>query len=89
MTVKLNTELTPEMIKEGAPDEVVVSTGCKPFIPPIKGHDLPNVVQANDIFLQKAIPYARISFRPSFLKRSSYRRSLICCIAFSQALESP
>jgi hypothetical protein len=31
--VKLNTELTPEMIKEGTPDEVVVSTGCKLFIP--------------------------------------------------------
>ena len=40
-------------------------------------------------FLQKAIPYARISFRPSFLNRSSYLRSLICRIAFSQALESP
>ena len=40
-------------------------------------------------FLQKAIPYARISFRPSFLNRSSYRRSRICCIAFSQALGSP
>lgn len=52
VTVKLNTELTPEMIKEGMPDEVVVSTGCKPFVPPIKGHDLPNVVQANDILLQ-------------------------------------
>ena len=33
VTVKLNTELTPEMIKEGTPDEVVVSTGCKLFIP--------------------------------------------------------
>ena len=40
-------------------------------------------------FLAKAIPYARISFRPSFLNRSSYLRSLICRIAFSQALESP
>ena len=47
------------------------------------------IAKVKHFFLQKAIPYARISFRPSFLNRSSYLRSLICRIAFSQALESP
>lgn len=31
---------------------MIVATGCKPFIPNIPGHDLPHVVQANDVLQQ-------------------------------------
>lgn len=37
-------------------------------------------------FLQNAIPYARISSRPSSRNSVSYLRFLICSIALSQAL---
>lgn len=35
-------------------DEVIVATGCKPFMPPIPGHQQENVVQANDVLKQDA-----------------------------------
>ncbi len=47
-----NTELTKDIIQQENPDQVIVATGCKPFIPPIKGHEYKHVVQANDILLQ-------------------------------------
>lgn len=47
-----NTALTKEIIAAEQPDQVIVATGCKPFIPPIPGKDRPNVVQANDILQQ-------------------------------------
>ncbi|WKY45230.1 FAD-dependent oxidoreductase [Eubacteriaceae bacterium ES2] len=50
--IRYNTELTQEIIEKGSPDEVIVATGCKPFIPRIPGTELPHVVQANDILLQ-------------------------------------
>ncbi|WP_373163937.1 FAD-dependent oxidoreductase [Agathobaculum sp. Marseille-P7918] len=50
--IELNTELTKEMIAQHQPDEVIVATGCKPFIPNIPGHDMPHVVQANDVLQQ-------------------------------------
>lgn len=50
--VVYNTELTAELIAVEKPSEVIVATGCKPFIPPVPGHDLPHVVQANDILQQ-------------------------------------
>lgn len=51
--IRYNTELTPEMVDAGKPDEVIVATGCKPFIPPIPGHDSKSVVQANDVLTNK------------------------------------
>lgn len=50
--IKYNTEFKPEDGK-GA-DEVIVATGCKPVMPPIKGCDQANVVQANDVLKQDA-----------------------------------
>ena len=52
--IRLSTEATVDMIKEMNPDEVILATGGKPFIPPIPGADLPHVVQANEILLQNA-----------------------------------
>ncbi len=52
VTIKYNTELTKERIAEEQPDQVIVATGCTPFIPPIPGKDQPHVVQANNILQQ-------------------------------------
>lgn len=52
VTIRYNTELTAELIKEEKPDQVIVATGCEPFIPSIPGHDQPHVVKANDILQQ-------------------------------------
>lgn len=42
--VKLNVTASPEMIKKLSPDAIVLSSGAKPIKPPIKGIDLPNVM---------------------------------------------
>jgi 2,4-dienoyl-CoA reductase-like NADH-dependent reductase (Old Yellow Enzyme family)/thioredoxin reductase len=42
--VHLNTEVTPEMVEELAPDAVVVATGSLPLVPTIPGVDGDNVV---------------------------------------------
>lgn len=46
--VVLNTEVTPEYVKEFAPDALFVAIGSNELRPPIKGMDLPNVVMAVD-----------------------------------------
>ena len=51
VNVLLNTKATIEMIKNGNYDEVVVATGGVPFVPPIKGINLPNVVFAEDVLV--------------------------------------
>ncbi len=53
VSIILNTELTVEMIEKSRPDNVIISTGCKPFIPPIPGIDSKTVCQANDVLAQK------------------------------------
>lgn len=50
--INYNQALTRDIVVADQPDEVFVATGCKPFIPPIPGHDQANVIQANDILLQ-------------------------------------
>ncbi len=46
--VTLNCEVTEEFIREKNPDAVILATGAKPIMPPIKGMDRPNVVTAED-----------------------------------------
>lgn len=53
VNVLLNTKATVEMIKAGNYDEVVVSTGGTPLVPPIKGIDGPNVKFAEDVLVGK------------------------------------
>lgn len=48
VTVLLNTEVTPEYVKEFDPDALFVAIGSNELRPPIKGMDLPNVVMAID-----------------------------------------
>lgn len=44
--VVLNTEVTPEYVKEFDPDTLFVAIGAKELVPPIKGIDSPKVVMA-------------------------------------------
>lgn len=48
VNVLLNTEVTPEYIKEQDPDVLFVAIGSEELRPPIKGIDLPHVVMAVD-----------------------------------------
>ncbi len=50
ITVKLNTDVTPEYIKDTAPDAVILATGSTPSCPPVKG--IENAHQAMAIYDQ-------------------------------------
>lgn len=52
--VVLNKEVDPFVLDEEKPDFVVLATGAEPITPPVKGVDLPHVVQAWDVLLGKA-----------------------------------
>ncbi|MBN1957013.1 MAG: FAD-dependent oxidoreductase [Desulfuromonadales bacterium] len=49
VTVRLNTAVDREVLAAEQPDAVVLATGGQPLTPPIKGSDLPHVVQAWDV----------------------------------------
>ncbi len=51
--VKLNTIVDEELLEKEKPDIVILATGAEPITPPIKGVDLPHVVQAWDVLLEK------------------------------------
>lgn len=46
--IEVNTEVTTALLKEKKFDTVILATGAKPILPPIKGVDGPNVIQAWD-----------------------------------------
>lgn len=50
----LNTELTADMVKDGKPDKVIISSGAKPVIPNVPGIHDPKVVLGEDVLLGKA-----------------------------------
>ncbi len=47
--VRLNTEATPELLRELAPDAVVVATGARRDMPELPGNDLPHVFSGDDM----------------------------------------
>ena len=49
--VLLNTEADEKLIREIAPDTVILATGSKPFIPPVKGTDQDFVTTAHEVLL--------------------------------------
>ena len=49
--IKLNTQVTEELIKSEAPDAIIIATGAKPLVLPIEGIDGDNVVMAEDVLL--------------------------------------
>lgn len=54
VTVKLNFEVTPQVIDEAKPDAVVVATGATPATLDVPGIEGKNVVQAVDVIMGKA-----------------------------------
>lgn len=54
VTVRLNTEATPEMVSAEKPDVLFIAVGARPFIPDLPGINKPNVVWAGDVDLGRA-----------------------------------
>lgn len=48
VTVRLNTEVTPDYAQQETPDALIVAVGSEPYIPPIPGIEGENVVLVND-----------------------------------------
>ena len=53
--IRFDTEATPELIKELAPDVLIMATGAQPIIPNIKGLKETGVVLANDVLLGEPV----------------------------------
>ncbi|MBW9174032.1 FAD-dependent oxidoreductase [Clostridium estertheticum] len=53
VNIKMNTEVTPELINEIKPDSVVIATGAKPKVLPVPGFENDNVIGAIDLLLDK------------------------------------
>lgn len=51
VNVLLNTKVDKEMIESYQPDTVIIATGSKPFVPPIKGTDQDFVTNAHEVLL--------------------------------------
>lgn len=49
VTVRLNTRAAPELLREIAPDEVIVATGARRELPPIPGADRDNVFSGDEM----------------------------------------
>lgn len=49
--IRMNTKVTPDLIKEIAPHTFINAIGAVSLIPPIKGIDLPSVVDSHDVLL--------------------------------------
>ncbi|GLV22813.1 hypothetical protein TomMM35A_26580 [Sphingobium sp. TomMM35A] len=49
VTIRLNTRATPELLREIAPDEVIVATGARRELPPIPGADRDNVFSGGEM----------------------------------------
>jgi len=58
--LQLNTEVNGNLIDQEKPDQILLATGAKPLTPPIPGSDLPNVVQAWDVLLNKTMTGKRV-----------------------------
>src|SRR5262249_33929277 len=53
--VRTGVEATPELIRELAPDALIVCAGARPLVPNVPGVDLPHVVRADEA-LQGDVP---------------------------------
>jgi 2,4-dienoyl-CoA reductase-like NADH-dependent reductase (Old Yellow Enzyme family)/NADPH-dependent 2,4-dienoyl-CoA reductase/sulfur reductase-like enzyme len=59
--VRLNTELTAEIVKTEKPDKVIVATGAKPVVREYPGIDGPKVVKAEDVLSGKVLTGAKVA----------------------------
>ncbi len=51
--LRLNTEATPEIIKELNAEALIIAVGSRPVIPPIEGIERENVIVVNDYYRKK------------------------------------
>ncbi|MBQ1331795.1 MAG: FAD-dependent oxidoreductase [Lachnospiraceae bacterium] len=51
--IRLNTEVTPELVEAEAPDALIIAVGSSPIVPPIPGLNGDNVVIVNNYYLEK------------------------------------
>ena len=47
--VRVNTEVTPDLVEGMEPDVLIIAVGAEPVIPPIPGIDRPEVIIVNDL----------------------------------------
>ena len=47
---RLGEAVTPELVRQEAPDALIVAVGSRPLVPPIPGLDGPNVIVVNDYY---------------------------------------
>jgi pyruvate/2-oxoglutarate dehydrogenase complex dihydrolipoamide dehydrogenase (E3) component len=47
--VRMNTEVTPDLVESLKPDVLIIAIGAEPIIPPLPGIDSPRVIIANDL----------------------------------------
>lgn len=53
VNIEMNTEVTPELVKETNPDGIIIATGAKPRSIPVEGIENENVIEAIDLLLEK------------------------------------
>ncbi len=51
--IRLNTEVTPELVEQEAPYALIIAAGSAPLVPPIPGLDGENVVIVNNYYKEK------------------------------------
>jgi 2,4-dienoyl-CoA reductase-like NADH-dependent reductase (Old Yellow Enzyme family)/thioredoxin reductase len=47
--VRMNTEVTPDLVENMRPDVLIIAVGAQPIIPPLPGIENPKVIIANDL----------------------------------------
>lgn len=58
--IRMNTEVTPELIQEISPDEVILAIGSSPIIPPVDGVTSAHVVNSHDVLWGTTHPEGRV-----------------------------
>lgn len=58
--IRMSTEVTPELIHEMGPDEVILAIGSSPIIPPVEGADSEHVINSHDVLWGTVHPEGRV-----------------------------